>query len=180
MCLSLSLLSYGQDADLFNPVDEYGNNWFQTTTNKATYFNFLVSEAKRVKNGTSVSFRNDVFVVNIKIDVDHTDNNSNETYTSLVAFKNGTSNGNTFSTSHNDSTTTRYPYVINYFVGSNMTNANCTINQNVPAGDWGEILIDNIYSEELTSAEIDASRDAWLPEDYNFDCVLESVTMSGY
>jgi hypothetical protein len=60
-----------------------------------------------------------------------------------------------------------------------MTTAKYNLDEDVPAGNWGEELINSPSELELTSAEEDAARNRWLELEVDFNSIMNSLTRWG-
>ena len=170
--------SYAQD--LLNPIDSYGNSWFQTQAQKNIFLTAVFTQMKSacVSSNSIKTFLDDTLISLIKKDVDLVDNNGNETLQNVIVVKssNSTASNATYSTNDNNSTN-RYPLMLYLFIGNNFNAASLTVNQNVPAASWGAELTDNNYTVDLVA--INAGRANWLYINTGLQITLEQVNISG-
>ena len=145
---------------------------------KQSAFNFCMekmrSERDRLKlnptTNTIYSFENDVFFAQIM-----KENEDPKEDDFLVIFKSTAEQTRTYI--GKKITTPRYGYKTFFYIGSRITNAKFTINQYLPADNWGGDLVRDEYSLDFVAKS--ATRNTVLELDPYFDGVLEDLTIKG-
>ena len=153
-----------QDTDLFDPIDNYGDPWFEYKSDRADFFNKVVAVADTADvGGRPVSFRHDIFAAVIRTDADTV--YDNKSYHSLVLFGHDSPvdlevvehvtdiyNGE------------RHLYDMMFFIGDNLDSAKFEMDGFQPGGEWGSEDVEDWWDYTLIVSDPDetALREEWL------------------
>jgi len=148
-------------------------------SDKQMAFNFcmekLRSEILRLKPNSSTNyihgFKNDIFFAQIM-----KKNQKPKKEDFLVIFSSPDEQTRTYNIVEKINTP-RYGYKTFFYVGSRMSNAKFTMQQDLAANEWGIDLVPNTYSLDFVLEN--ATRDTVLELDPYFDGVLEDLTIKG-
>lgn len=180
--LSLICLLYAQfgqaqitDWDLFNPLDDEGNFWYETKADREDFFNYLVETVQVIHGDGLISLRDDVFAVSIRTDDDYVYDNKN--YYHFVMPRNASGYVSFYDF---NSTTALNDYSFHFYIGTNMQSAEITIVEDVLSGFWGEQLVESNETTELTGVEVGDTRNLWLEYPTPVMGVLKNVIIKGY
>lgn len=185
----ISLSSYGQSYDLLNPTYEgtSGLTWFDSLSDKADFFNQMITEAKGAlanAPGNKISLKDDVAIALIRIDNDATYSGTDDVNKYLFLFNSNGSSTTTKTYSTSNTINSDLSYVsYNFYAGINITRFDIKINifDGVYDDDDEFDLIFN-YDVPLTAYQdnIDGTliKRIW-NESPDFPHVLSSVQITG-
>jgi hypothetical protein len=163
------------DLEFLDPYDDYGNKWFETAQDKTDFLNAILTATGTTEDTALASLKDDLFVTSVRSDDDREYDNKN--YHTLVLVKSAVEQ-EIFDDLVNNYTD-RHAYTIQFYIGENMTTAKYSLDEDVPAGNWGEELINSPTELTLTSAEQDAPRNTWLELESDFYSIMNSLTIRG-
>lgn len=178
LCLMLSVKGTGQQmSNIFSQDVSFYGDVYPSKINKGKALTqyFILAKAllqNNLQSPTSSikSLRTDYFLA---ININYT---NFPTFDIKLILKGISETSSTLDTKYN-SDTPRYSYKTYFFIGSNMTNAKYNIKRYVPADFWGQTLVEDNASLDLTANS--ASRDNILTLDPYFEGVLNTLTISG-